>query len=52
MATPTVLNIASITGVSLTAGSHALKFAINGKNASSSSYVINMSAIQISRTGD
>jgi hypothetical protein len=51
-ATPTVLNIASITGVSLTAGSHALKFAINGKNASSSSYVINMSAIQISRTGD
>jgi hypothetical protein len=52
LASPTVLNIASITGVALTAGSHTLKFAINGKNASSRSYVINMSAIQISRTGD
>ncbi|OGV36147.1 MAG: hypothetical protein A2020_12140 [Lentisphaerae bacterium GWF2_45_14] len=51
-AVASAIEITSITGVALTAGSHTLKFAINGKNASSSAYIINMSAIQITRTGD
>jgi len=51
-ATDDVLTITSATGIALTSGSHTLKYAVNGKNASSSSYVLNISGIQISRTGD
>jgi hypothetical protein len=52
VATPVVIDITSITGVALTAGTHALKFVINGKNEASSAYIMNISGIQISRTGD
>jgi len=45
-----VLNIVEITGISLTAGAHALKFLLDGKNASSDAYRFRASGVWLQRT--
>jgi hypothetical protein len=46
-------NVANITGVNITsAGRHELKIVVDGKNASSSDYVVKIAHISITRTGD
>ena len=44
------LNCVEITGLTLTAGEHTLKFKIDGKNASSSGYRFRASGINLQRT--
>ncbi len=44
------LNVVEITGVSITAGSHTLKFVVDGKNGSSSDYFLNVNGISLQRT--
>lgn len=45
-----VLNIIEITGLTLTAGEHSLKFIEDGKNASSTGYRLRASGIWLQRT--
>ena len=44
-------NVASFTGVALAAGHHTIRVAINGKNASSSDYLLDVQVITLTRTG-
>ena len=42
----------SIAGIAITSGSHQVSIKVNGKNASSSDYIIGYNAMSFSRTGD
>lgn len=44
------LNIEEITGLTLSAGSHTLKFRIDGKNGASTDHIITLSGIYLQRT--
>jgi hypothetical protein len=47
-----LLNMLTIADVEISSGSHVLKIAVNGKNASSGNYVFITSGISLTRTGD
>jgi hypothetical protein len=46
------ISTTSVTSVEISAGIHALKFALNGKNASSSSHNFSVQGISLTRTGE